>query len=113
MKDNKNNTFEFSKKLIIGVFILSVLVIGFTCYIVFTTGDTSSIPVLLGIVGAELAAATGFYYNKAKKENAIKLKKELITTILSLQAQYSEEDVQSAKELENEVTNIIDNEYVE
>ena len=40
------------------------------------TSDTSPLAYLIPAVFAETAAATGFYYSKAKAENRIKLRKK-------------------------------------
>lgn len=47
----------------------------YTMCIVYITGDLSPLDYLIPSVFAELAAATGFYFNKAKAENQIKLRK--------------------------------------
>lgn len=67
--------FEFSKLIIIVVGSVSLLLIGFTLAIIWKTGDTTPLAYLIPAVFAELATATGFYYNKAKAENRIKIAK--------------------------------------
>ena len=42
-------------------------------YMVYVTGDLSPLSYLIGAVGVEVGAATGFYFWKAKAENVIKL----------------------------------------
>lgn len=64
---------EFSKKIFIGVSIVSLIVTGFTLYMVWLTRDTSILAYLIPAVFAELATATGFYYNKAREENIRKI----------------------------------------
>lgn len=64
---------EFSKWIFICVSILTVAITAFSCYMIWTTKDTSALAYLIPAVFAELAAATAFYYNKAKAENKIKL----------------------------------------
>lgn len=66
---------EFSKKIFIGVTIGVILVVIFSCVMIWRTGDLSPLSYLIPSVFVELATATGFYYNKAKAENEIKLKK--------------------------------------
>jgi hypothetical protein len=39
------------------------------------TEDMSTLSIMIPCLFTELATATGFYYNKAKAENQIKLKK--------------------------------------
>jgi len=67
---------EFSKKIFVGVTIGVVLVVIFTCVMVWRTNDLSPLVYLIPGGFAELATATGFYYSKAKAENKIKLMKD-------------------------------------
>lgn len=64
---------EFSKKIFIAVSLVSLIVTGFTLYMVWLTKDTSILAYLIPAVFAELATATGFYYNKAREENIRKI----------------------------------------
>lgn len=64
---------EFSKKIFIAVSIVALIVTGFTLYMVWLTRDTSILAYLIPAVFAELATATGFYYNKAREENIRKI----------------------------------------
>lgn len=66
---------EFSKKIFTGVTIGVVLVVIFSCVMIWRTNDLSPLMYLIPSVFVELATATGFYYNKAKAENKIKLMK--------------------------------------
>lgn len=68
--------FEFSKLIMIVVGAVTLGVTAFTLFIVKETGDTSPLAYLIPAVFTEMTAATGFYYNKAKKENEIKLRKK-------------------------------------
>lgn len=67
---------EFSKKILIVAGILNVLVIGFSCWMMWKTENLEPLAYLLPSVGAEVSVGTGFYYAKAKVENKIKLMKE-------------------------------------
>lgn len=67
---------EFSKKIFTGVTIGSIIVVIFSMIMVWRTNDTSILGYLIGGVFAELATATGFYYNKAKAENQIKISEQ-------------------------------------
>ena len=71
----KNPPVEFSKLILIVIGAVTVLVIVFTLIMVWRTNDLSPLGYLIPAVFAELAAATGFYYSKAKAENRIKLRK--------------------------------------
>jgi len=64
---------EFSKLILIAVSIAVTIVIVFSMVMMWRTNDLSPISYILGGLFVELATATGFYYNKAKAENIIKL----------------------------------------
>ena len=64
---------EFSKKIFVSVSIAASLVTIFTGIMIWRTNDLSPLMYLIPAVFAELATATGFYYNKAKAENEIKI----------------------------------------
>lgn len=67
---------EFSKIIITAVGAVTIIVTAFTMAVVWRTGDTSPLAYLIPAVFTETAAATGFYYSKAKAENRIKLRKK-------------------------------------
>lgn len=69
----KKNKMEFSKKLLIVIVVLTVLISVFTIAMVIITRDTSPLSFLIPAIFAELATATGFYYRKAESENKIKI----------------------------------------
>lgn len=64
---------EFSKLIFVGVSVLTVAITVFSCRMIWITMDTSALAYLIPAVFTEMAAATGFYYTKAKVENKIKL----------------------------------------
>lgn len=66
---------EFSKKVFIGVSILVSVVVVFSMYMIWVTRDLSPLAYLIPSVFVELATATGFYYDKARRENEIKINK--------------------------------------
>ena len=66
---------EFSKKIFIGVAAVNIILISFSLYMMYTTGDLSPLAYIIPAAAAEMATATGFYYSKAKAENKIKLMK--------------------------------------
>lgn len=74
-KRKKSPPMEFSKKILIFAAILNIMTVLFTFVIVWRTGDTSPLTVLIPAVAAETATGTGFYYSKARVENRIKLMK--------------------------------------
>ncbi len=67
---------EFSKRIMVVVGTVTIVVTVFTLAFVWKTGDASPLAYLIPAVFAELATATGFYYSKAKAENRIKLRKQ-------------------------------------
>ena len=64
---------EFSKKIVLGVAVMTIILFVFTLWTVWRTGDTSPLAWLIPAVFAEAAAATGFYYRKAQAENVKKI----------------------------------------
>lgn len=64
---------EFSKLIFVGVSVFTISFTVFCCYMIWITMDTTPLVYLIPAVFAEMAAATGFYYTKAKVENKIKL----------------------------------------
>lgn len=65
---------EFSKKIFIFLSILAVFVTISAVLLSWRTGDMSVYMYLIPAVFTGLATATGFYYDKAKSENNIKLR---------------------------------------
>lgn len=74
-RKRKKAPMEFSKKILIFAAILNLVTVVFTFIMVWRTGDTSPLTVLIPAVAAETATGTGFYYSKARVENRIKLMK--------------------------------------
>ena len=68
-----NKKVEFSKLIFVGVSVVTVAIVLFSCRMIWITMDTSALGYLIPAVFTEMAAATGFYYTKAKAENKIKL----------------------------------------
>ncbi len=68
-----NKKVEFSKLIFVGVSVLTLAITVFSCLVIWLTMDTSALAYLIPAVFTEMAAATGFYYSKAKAENKIKL----------------------------------------
>lgn len=64
---------EFSKLIFVGVSVATIAITVFSCRIIWLTMDTTALAYLIPAVFTEMAAATGFYYTKAKAENKIKL----------------------------------------
>ncbi len=72
-RKKKKRKMEFSKKIFVSVSIINLLVLVFACIMIWRTNDLSPLSYIIAAAGAEMATATGFYYNKAKAENKIKL----------------------------------------
>lgn len=69
----KKKGMEFSKKLMIAVSILTILITAISIAVVIITKDTSPLSFLIPAIFAEFATATAFYYRKAEAENKIKI----------------------------------------
>lgn len=78
---SKKDKIEFSKLILIVTFAIALVIISFTMVIIYLGtvngygADSSNLNTLLGGLFAEVAAGTGFYYWKARRENEIKLRK--------------------------------------
>ena len=70
-KEKKGPT--FSKVILVIVSLFTIAISAFTCVMVWRTMDLTPLMYLIPGAFTELASATGFYYNKAKAENKIKL----------------------------------------
>lgn len=75
MKKEKKKL-EFSKKILITAAILNFMVVIFAGVMMWRTMDTTPLAYLIPAVSAEVATGTGFYYNKAKAENKLKLMRD-------------------------------------
>lgn len=64
---------EFSKKILYVVFVCTIIIVALSFVLMWKTGDLSPLSYIITGVFAEVAAATGFYYWKAKNENMLKI----------------------------------------
>lgn len=64
---------EFSKKIFIFDALIALIVLVFSFVIMWKTENIDPLSTLITVVFGALAAGEAFYYNKAKKENEIKL----------------------------------------
>jgi len=71
----RKKSIEFSKAILLVSSVFASVVSVFTMAMVAYTQDTSILEYLIAAVFAEVTAATGFYFWKAKAENKIKLRK--------------------------------------
>lgn len=67
---------EFSKKILVVVGIINLIIIIFTMVMVAITQNLEPLSILIPTIGAEASTGIGFYYSKAKVENRIKLMKQ-------------------------------------
>lgn len=67
---------EFSKKIFIFDALVALIVLIFSFTIMWKTENIDPLSTLITAVFGALAAGEAFYYNKAKKENEIKLMRE-------------------------------------
>lgn len=67
---------EFSKIIILCIGLIALSTVIFTFVMIYRTGDLTPLAYLIPAVFTELATATGFYYNKAKAENKLKILKQ-------------------------------------
>lgn len=68
--------FEFSKLILLVFGLIEVGVIFFTCYMVHLTCDLTPLAYLIPSTAIVGATSVKHYYDKAKRENVIKLKKQ-------------------------------------
>ena len=71
-KKRKKNM-EFSKKILIFVGIINIIVIVFSIALMWRTMDTSPLCYLIPSVAAEVSISTNAYYSKARRENILKI----------------------------------------
>lgn len=64
---------EFSKRILVMVALATAAIVVAAFVLMWRTGDTSALAYIIPGIFAELSAATGFYFWKAKAENMIKL----------------------------------------
>lgn len=71
-KKRKKNM-EFSKKIIIFVGAVNLIVIAFSIVLMWKTMDASPLCYLIPSVAAEMSAASASYYAKSRRENLLKI----------------------------------------
>lgn len=72
----KRKKFETSKVFVYLILAAAAVVVGAAFLLMAKTGDISALgEIIIGVFGLA-SVATGFYFNKAKAENKIKLKKD-------------------------------------
>lgn len=79
----KKTNMEFSKKIFYMVTVFTLSVVIYSMVLMWKTNDASALSYLIPSVFVEFGVATGFYYNKAKVENEIKLSKHYKSDYMS------------------------------
>ena len=72
-KKKRKKNMEFSKKILIFVGIVNIVVIVFAIILMWRTMDTSPLCYLIPSVAAEVSISTNAYYSKARRENLLKI----------------------------------------
>lgn len=89
-----------SKKIIIASYAIGAVLTGVTIVGAFLGFDVSTVGMVTTVAYAEIAASNAFYYNKAKKENALKI-------ALSAVEKYSTDKVEDITKIVNSLGGII------
>ena len=66
---------EYSKQIFLGISVMVTGVVVFSCYMIYITRNLEPLRYLIPAVFVEMGTATGFYFNKAKAENLVKIDK--------------------------------------
>lgn len=66
---------EFSKKILFVVFGVTFIIVACAIAMSYMTQSTDVYAYLIPSIFAELTIGTGFYYNKAKAENLLKIER--------------------------------------
>lgn len=71
---NKANKLEFSKIIFLILCSITIVVVIFSMALMWKTSNVSPLAYLIPSVFTAFATGTGFYFDKSKKENMIKLR---------------------------------------
>ncbi len=63
----------FSKKILVISYVIGIVLIGLTVAGVVLEYDVTAIGTITGLAYGEISVSNAFYYNKAKKENTMKI----------------------------------------
>lgn len=74
MQEQTRKKIEFSKKLLYANYIIMIIITILAFILMWRTNDLSPLGYIITGIFAEVTAATGFYYWKAKNENMLKIK---------------------------------------
>lgn len=98
-KFNQKN-FTCSKKILLASYLIGIALTIVTIYGAFKGYEVSTIGIMTSAAYAEIAASNAFYYNKAKKENALKI-------ALSAVEEYSTDKVEDIAKIVNSLGGIV------
>lgn len=73
VRKKRKNNMEFSKKILIFVGVVNIIVIVFSIVLMWVTMDTTPLCYLIPSIAAELSISTNAYYSKARRENILKI----------------------------------------
>lgn len=72
-KQKKDVTTSTSKKIIIASYVIAIVLTALVVVGAIRGFDVSALSIITSAAYAEVGVSNGFYYNKAKKENAMKI----------------------------------------
>lgn len=97
---SESKKYTCSKIILLASYIIGITLTVFTIFGAFNGYDVSTIGIVTSAAYAEIAASNAFYYNKAKKENALKI-------ALSAVEKYSADKVEDIAKIVNSLGGIV------
>lgn len=73
----RRSKMEFSKKILVMAMILNIALDVFACVMIYLTRDTNALVAIVVATIGEVGTIAGFYYNKSKAENSIKIQNNI------------------------------------
>ncbi|WP_340742252.1 hypothetical protein [Sporosarcina sp. FSL K6-5500] len=73
VKRNPKQPMEFSKKILIVMFLITLIIVACAITMSYMTQTTDVYAYLIPSIFVELSVGTAFYYKKAEKENLLKI----------------------------------------
>lgn len=83
---------EYSKKILLVLMAIQIVIIGYSMALMWHTESADMLAYLIPSVSAELSVAVGFYYNKAKRENELKIREAYKEKNIKYEESYNELD---------------------
>lgn len=75
VKRNPKQPMEFSKKILIVMFLITLIIVVCAIAMSYMTQTTDVYAYLIPSIFVELSVGTAFYYKKAEKENLLKIER--------------------------------------